>query len=357
MLKQGVSEGKFRVKKYVFLMLAGILCFSSTGCSLQHKDYYEKGMAKLEDNDYEKAEAYFNKAISEDQRLSESYRGLGISLLKQGDNASAIAAFSRSLNEMEGSNKEFETDVMLYLAETRKDYGEYEEAVEIYTDLLKIEKNPEYYYLRGSLYLDLEEDDKAKEDFDAAVKDSRDYDMYVRICNLYRSYNMNQEGESYLELALEVEPESADDYNERGRVCYELKDYAQAQEELSKAINEGSTDAMLMLGKVYLEQNDSASARSMYQDYLKSDEHKAKAYNGLAMCDIADKNYDSALDYIEQGLAEDDSKEEQSLLYNEIVVYEYKEDFDTAKEKMEEYLKTYPDDEEAQRENEFLSTR
>ena len=45
------------------------------------------------------------------------------------------------------------------------------------------------------------------------------------------------------------------------------------------------------------------------------------------------------------------------MLYNEIVAYEYKRDFATAKEKMKIYLEQYPEDEAALRENEFLSTR
>ncbi len=339
-------------------MVVLLLLLFLAGCgSSVSDDAYEKGMEMLQDNDYEKAISYFNKAIDGGERLAEAYRGLGISQLKAGDNAAAIAAFSRSLNEMEGSNKEFAADVMIYLAQARKSYGEYEEAAEVYTDLLKIEKNPEYYYQRGSIYLALEQYEEAKTDFDAAVKDSRDYDMYVNIYDIYQSEEMQQEGEAYLEQALAIEPKSAEDYVERGRICYELKDYDQAKEELNTTIADGNTDAMLMLGKVYLDLNDSASARSMYKDYQEQDENPAKAYNGLAMCDIADKNYENALANIEQGLACEDAKEEQSLRFNEIVCYEYLLDFETAKEKMASYLETYPHDEQAQRENLFLSTR
>ena len=75
------------------------------------------------------------------------------------------------------------------------------------------------------------------------------------------------------------------------------------------------------------------------------------------MCDIYDGAYDSALENIAQGLKENSKEDEQGLLYNEIVAYEYKRDFATAKEKMKTYLEQYPEDEAALRENEFLSTR
>lgn len=123
---------------------------------------------------------------------------------------------------------------------------------------------------------------------------------------------------------------------------------------MKTAMEQGYEDAMLLLGRVYLEMEDPASARSMYQEYLQKSEQGAKAYNGLAMCDIYDGAYDSALENIAQGLKENSKEDEQGLLYNEIVAYEYKRDFATAKEKMKIYLEQYPEDEAALRENEFL---
>ena len=61
------------------------------------------------------------------------------------------------------------------------------------------------------------------------------------------------------------------------------------------------------------------------------------------MCDIYDGAYDSALENIAQGLKENSKEDEQGLLYNEIVAYEYKRDFATAKEKMKIYLEQYPE--------------
>ena len=75
------------------------------------------------------------------------------------------------------------------------------------------------------------------------------------------------------------------------------------------------------------------------------------------MCDIFEKNYDNALNNIKKGLECEDAAETQSLLFNEIVVYEYMLDFETAKSKMAEYLEKYPDDMTAVRENEFLKSR
>ena len=127
---------------------------------------------------------------------------------------------------------------------------------------------------------------------------------------------------------------------------------------LVEAVNLEYSDAMLLLGRVYLNMGDSASARSMYQNYLDEGEYPGRGYNGLALCDIYEGSYDSALQNIQSGLeAGEDEEARKSLLYNEIVVYEYQKDFATAKSKMAEYLAAYPDDQDAVRENQFLSTR
>ena len=72
---------------------------------------------------------------------------------------------------------------------------------------------------------------------------------------------------------------------------------------------------------------------------------------------MADGDYDTALQDIQTGLSlklSDSSR--RDLLYNEIVVYEKKQDFQTAKQKAEEFMQLYPDDETGHREYDFLST-
>ena len=69
----------------------------------------------------------------------------------------------------------------------------------------------------------------------------------------------------------------------------------------------------------------------MYQQYInqKLDDTSgdqtqtaAQGYNGLAVCDMAEGNYDSALENISSGISIASDDEMQSLLFNEIVAYE-----------------------------------
>jgi len=47
----------------------------------------------------------------------------------------------------------------------------------------------------------------------------------------------------------------------------------------------------------------------------------------------------------------------QTLSFNEIVAYEYLGEYTQASVLLDSYLKTYPDDEVAKREKQFLATR
>lgn len=341
-------------------MLAVIGCAGMllSGCGNKQADQaYESGVKALENCEYDTAIEKFDQVVAEDYRLSEAYRGAGIAWLSKGSYPEAIAAFSRSLNYMEESEETFEKDVMFYLAQARMEYGEVEKAIEVYGDILKKGEDSQAFFLRGKAYVGEGDFERAQKDFTRALKDCEDYDLYINIYQIYEKAGKSDEGSQYLDMALKMSPETGEDYYQQGRIYAYQENYENARDVLIKSIELEYKDAMLLLGEVYLETQDSASARTMYQKYLSTGENNARAYNGLAVCDIREGNYDGALENIQKGLDGSAQEDRQGLLYNEIVAYEYKLDFATAKAKMAEYLELYPEDEEGLRENEFLSTR
>ena len=182
--------------------------------------------------------------------------------------------------------------------------------------------------------------------------------MAIEIYEAYLEKDMEADGTRYLETALKTEAKTADDYCDRGKAYYYMQDYSNAKKELTEAVNKKSTEGILLLGMVYKAQGDTANARAMYQQYIETEgSSPAKGYNGLALCDIDDGNYDNALADITNGLADASTEEMQDLLYNEVVVYEKKLDFATALSKIQEYLKMFPDDENASKELIFLQSR
>lgn len=216
----------------------------------------------------------------------------------------------------------------------------------------------ETYYLTGCVALAMDSYDEASSNFTEAYGEDATYDRAIQIYEAYLEKDMEADGTRYLEAALKTEPKNAEDYCNRGKVYYYMEDYSNAQKELTEAVNQKSTEGMLLLGMVYRAQGDTSNARSMYQQYVSADgSDPAKGYNGLSLCDMDDGSYDSALENISKGLEDASTEEMQDLLFNEIVVYEKKLDFSTALSKMQEYIKMFPDDENAAKELTFLQSR
>ena len=115
--------------------------------------------------------------------------------------------------------------------------------------------------------------------------------------------------------------------------------------------------AQIYLGKLYFAAGDREKAREAYEHCMHTEELKAEACNGMAYCSIQEEDYESALSYVQEGQKEEDSEEQPALLFNEIVIYEKMADYDSAKEKLREYLELYPGDIDAVRENYLLETR
>ncbi len=67
--------------------------------------------------------------------------------------------------------------------------------------------------------------------------------------------------------------------------------------------------------------------------------------------------YELALSAFQAAMNIENNGMMQTLKFNEIVAYEYMNDYKTAAALMNSYLRSYPDDAVAKREYEFLKTR
>ncbi len=347
-----------KIRKTGIVALAAALVFAA-GCGKGNSEQYEAGAKALEAGDYAGARTQFESCITAGQSLAQSYRGAGIACLKQGDPVQAEEYLKQALTELGDKNKSTCRDILFYLAQAQTQQGKTEDAAASYDEILSDGDNAQAYVMKGRLLLLGGDEAQAEDCFDKAVKDCKDYDIYIDIFETYNDVKRNADGTKYLEKALQIEQGTAQDNYEHGRVYYYLGDYENAKEYLSQAVSDGSKEAMLLLGRVFLELDDASSARAMYKNYLTDEERAAEAYNGLALCDLAEGAYDSALENISQGLACRNITEEERklLLFNEIAAYEHKADFSAAQTKAAEYVEQYPDDEQAAREYIFLQSR
>lgn len=349
------------MKKRIACLSLGIaLIFESlfmAGCQSTKEDSgaYDKAMTALADGDYETALAEFKNAADNDKREAESYRGEGIVYYEKGDYESAIMLFDLSLKKMKYKNSDFETDVKLYEADSYIKKSDYETAHSIYLELEEGDNAYIAYARDGALYLQEQNRDKAAECFEKSVESKKSIEMCLYIYESYKNVNLEADGSKYLDEATDITPSTGEEYMKLGRVFEYLEDYDSAAESLNKAIESGCTDAIDELGRLYLDNNNVSDAKALYNENLNEGQMTAVSYNGLAMCAIKEQDYDSALAYIEQGLSCGDQTDNQNLLFNQIIVYEYKLDFDTARQKIKEYLQLYPDDEKASDEYKFLA--
>lgn len=347
-----------RNKKIICLLAAGLGALLLTGCGGENQKTYEQANADLEEANYDYALNEYQACISAGYKLAQSYRGSGIVKLRTGDYQGAIDDLTNALND-EKTGKSDRKDLLEYRAAAELKAELYDQAMADCQTLAEdYSLNANDYYLTGCVALAMDSYDESSSNFSEAYGSDSTYEMAIQIYEAYLGQDMEADGTRYLEAALKTEAKTADDYCERGKVYYYMDDYENARTELTTAADKGSTEATLILGMVYMAQGDTSNARSFYQQYIDADgDDPAKGYNGLALCDISDGDYDSALQNISQGLGDATSDEMRDLLFNEIVVYEKKLDFSTALSKAQEYVQTFKDDDAAAKELTFLQSR
>lgn len=319
--------------------------------------YINLAMAYVETGEYENALTQIGFALELEPKNQSAYRSKGIIYIALNDYENAILALEQALHLADGFVGDMEYDILDYRAVAESKSGNYEKAIGTYTVLLNVGyKLPEHYYLRGSSYLCNGNLEAAQSDFSRAIENQNSsYDMYLNIYNALYQYGAEEEAKYYLQEALKLDLGKKEDYFSKGKIYYLLSDYTNAISYLLKASD--NSEANLYLGKIYMATGDTTQAFLTFQQYLESSPGNGAVYNQLGMMRLQDGAYQEALTYFQSGLECGDLTAKKALSYNEAITYEYLLDFDTAREKFKAYVAAYPDDEQAQREYEFLKSR
>lgn len=345
--------------RIIFVITACMAVTAFAGCGSENKKNYDQAVQDLSQGNYDYALKEFTTAVSAGYKLAESYRGAGIAQFRLGNYQEAIESLNNAFDS-DKAGKALKKDILSYRATAEFQAGLYDAAMaDCQTIAEDYSMDSNTWYLTGCVALAMDSYEEASNDFTQAYSEEASYEMAIQIYEAYLEHDMEADGTRYLEAALKTEPKTAEDYCDRGQVYYYMDDYDNAVKELTEAVSKDSTEGMLLLGRVYLAQGDASNARTMYQQYTTAENSDpAEGYNGLALCDIADGSYDSALENIASGLAADTTSDEmQDLLFNEIVAYEKKLDFATALSKAQEYVNAFPDDKAAAKELTFLQSR
>lgn len=326
---------------------------------------YDAGLELLEARDYHGALDQLRTAVDGGERSADTYRAKGIAEYSLGDFASAEASFIEALDRCGGVPDARAVDIACYLAQTYVDQGLDDKAVEVYTAILDLNRsNEDAHFLRGLCYLRMGEREKADEDFERIL--SRKPLQYDRVLAIYQGMNdagYATEGRQMLDTILTENAESMSSY-EKGRFYYSLGNNEEARRYLEEANNETSEERadvripiVILLGEVAQDLGDDSYAISVYRRFLQDDQSQASIYNALGVCEMRMGSYSDALTDFQIGRGLDDPQQNAALIRNMVAAYEYMGNYETAAQMMQEYLTLVPNDEEAIRENVFLSSR
>lgn len=347
------------MKKKSFACLVCAMCiYMCTACG-ENNSLVEQGMDYIEETAYSKALESFEKAKENKEDSRTIYRGMGIAYIGLAEYDTAIECLLQALECSNGIPDSIDYDLNYYLAAAYYKDGQMKECEKTYTAIIDLNsRDAMAYELRGKVRLEMGRYDEAKEDFDKAVElESKDYDMLLEIYSVLDEEGYGEIGKIYLTTALEEGKWSMTD-TQKGMTYYYMGEYEKAREVLESEKKNGKTDATytLYLGMTYEKLGDYNYACSLYSNYLLEQED-AVLYNQLGMCKLSSGEYEEALKAFQAGLKLENCSCIQKLKFNEIVAYEYLGEFQKAAVLMESYIMTYPDDEDAKREQEFLKTR
>ncbi len=323
-------KGIFK-RKTAWLLIFGLLCsFIITGCQ--------------------------DERVIENQ---QAYRKVGINKMNEGDFAGAVEAFQKALDQSQAVVGELELDICYYKATAQYNSGDTKGAITTCNALIDYnEKDSRAYFIRGCVYLKENDSDKARKDYDKALDYcGKNYALYLSVYENLAGAGFTEEAEELLAKGLKLKAEQPEDYTERGHIYLIRGDYDKARKELDQAINKGDSKALLYLAQVYDAQKDGKKAKSLYESYLKKNGSDLATLTALAEIQMEAGDYEKALELFQTALKAENIENEKQLRRNEIICYENLLDFAAAKKKMAAYLKDFPEDEEAKRENMFLQTR
>ena len=344
-----------KIKAYILATFAAALVI--TGCGGQTTSYTQAGMDAMASLDYAAAAENFEQAIAngEDERLI--LRGQGMLSMTSLNYDEAAELFTRTLRLSDGVPEDLDYDLNYYLAAAYYNNGQPEEAVGVYDAILNLRPG-EYkaLYLRGTVKLEQGSFDEAYGDFTRAMELSTgNYDLAIDIYKAMAAQGYKEAGRDMLSQLLAANSGMSE--YDMGRFSYYLADYEEARTHLEKADKGDEALITLYLGRTYEALGDYNYAISLYNSYLDKDHSDPRIYNQMGLCQMKMERYSEALSSFQAAINQEDASILQTLKYNEIVAYEYMEEYQTAASLMKDYLKLYPNDEAAAREYEFLKTR
>ena len=291
----------------------------------------------------------------EDQR---ELRLAGVTFMENGEYEKALEKFQEALDLSLGKVGDTEVDICFYKAEALYKLGDIEGVMATYTAIIDFNENAKAYFLRGNLYYSLGDEENALNDYASAIENNaKDYEVYIGVYEALTANGKSQEAQDYLKKALEIKGNTSYDKMQKGRINFMLGENQTALSLLQEAANGKEKQAYYYLAGIYAQMGDEASSKSSMDAYMASGVADSYSLFAIANDEIGKGNFDMAIECLKAALELESVPNKQIIMKTLVIAYEHNKDFESAKAVMAEYIKAYPEDEEAQRENTFLETR
>ena len=294
------------------------------------KSSYRKGMKAFYNENYEAAESYFEKAIEKNKNNEMFQYAYGMSLLKNAKYESAMKELEKALSDKDTKsalkqNKEtyrglgicyffaknyensihyfdkalaidesyyLNVDILKYKAQAETYLGNYENAIALYTEIIDEEGySSDMYLKRAFAFVDNEQLEDAVEDFDYVIEKDQDiFDAYLGAYTLLMKEEEDEKADSYLEAALQVEPDTRDEKLKYAVIQYYYYGITEeAVASLKDLVSEGEPEGYFYLAKISYAEEDFENVSSYLNSYVFSPSicsHSDNAFLSLSLLSV-----------------------------------------------------------------------
>ncbi|MBQ9631522.1 MAG: tetratricopeptide repeat protein [Lachnospiraceae bacterium] len=305
-----------------------------------------------------------------DRKEQAHLRDAGTAAMAAGNFEEAEKDFKDAIALSGGHVSDAEIDLTYYLGACYFLQNRYEDAIKVYGNLLTYnEKDAQALFLRGSVYLKIEDAKKALADYRKATELApKDYELALAIYENLKANGKKGRANDFLNAALEIEGEEAENFYYRGRIYQFLGREDMAETAFRRAMDGGCSDASVYLAKAYMEKGQKKKARKVAAFYVNKDDPAIEESVLAGELLLVTEQYEKANEVYVAALAKEEEEKEKKkngtyseyhkeLLKGQIAALEYDGEFEEALSLAEAYLAMYPSDQNMVREVSFLEER
>jgi tetratricopeptide (TPR) repeat protein len=247
---------------------------------------------------------------AEELEADKSYN-LGIDQFQQNDFEGAIASFGKAIELKEGFTKAYLNRGSAYM-----EMEKYSEAIQDFNVALNDPEGKDAYYLRGKCYDALGSPDKARGDYESAMKANVSDDRPYYYRGLLKFDNGDYKG-SILDFteAIKRNKRHAYAYNDRGSAKRMMEKYDDAIKDYLKALQIDNQLAFVHnnLGSAYRKKGRYEEAIKAYSKAVEVDPKYHLAFNNRGSAHYDAGNYEKALADFDKAVA---LNKEYAFAYN-----------------------------------------